>query len=212
MGGLDHYSRLIDALLARGITPWVTLFHWDLPQALEDRGGWLVRGTVDAFDRYAQAVVKRLGDRVTNWFTVNEIPCFIGNGYGNGYFAPGKRVGVRDLNQAYHHALSRMALASKPCGRTLCRGREWDWYTTTCPRRRFRSSNGRGHRRRPQRVRANQRTIDGAGFPGTLSRGVSAQAGADAPRVEPGDMERIALPTDFLGLNVYAGNFVRARG
>ena len=103
--GLDYYSRLIDALLARQITPWVTMFHWDLPQSLEDRGGWLARGTVDAFGRYAEEVVKRLGDRVKNWFTVNEIPCFIGNGYGNGYFAPGKRVGARDLNQAYHHAL-----------------------------------------------------------------------------------------------------------
>ena len=93
--GLDYYSRLIDALLARGITPWVTLFHWDLPQALEDRGGWLERGTVDAFGRYASEVVKRLGDRVKHWFTVNEIPCFIGNGYGNGYFAPGKRASAR---------------------------------------------------------------------------------------------------------------------
>ncbi len=96
---------MIDALLEREITPWVTLFHWDLPQALEDRGGWLVRGTVDAFSRYSEAVVKRLGDRVKNWFTVNEIPCFIGNGYGNGYFAPGSRVSARELNQAYHHAL-----------------------------------------------------------------------------------------------------------
>ena len=87
--GLDFYSRLIDGLLARAITPWVTLFHWDLPQVLEERGGWLVRQTVDAFGRYADAVVKHLGDRVTHWFTVNEIPCFIGNGYGNGYFAPG---------------------------------------------------------------------------------------------------------------------------
>ncbi len=103
--GLDFYSRLIDALLARHITPWVTLFHWDLPQALEDRGGWLARGTVDAFGRYAEAVVKRLGDRVQHWFTVNEIPCFIGNGYSNGSFAPGRRVGARDLNQGYHHAL-----------------------------------------------------------------------------------------------------------
>ena len=95
--GLDFYDRLIDALLAHGITPWVTLFHWDLPQALEDRGGWLVRSTADAFAPYAEAVVKRLGDRVTHWFTVNEIPCFIGNGYGNGSFAPGLQVGAKRL-------------------------------------------------------------------------------------------------------------------
>src|SRR5262249_33159028 len=87
------------------VTPWVTLFHWDLPQALEDRGGWLVRATSDAFLRYAEAVVKRLADRVRHWFTVNEIPCFIGNGYGNGTFAPGLQVGAKRLKQEYHHAL-----------------------------------------------------------------------------------------------------------
>ena len=86
--GLDFYSRLIDDLLDGRITPWVTLFHWDLPQSLEDLGGWLVRPTVNAFGGYADAVVKKLGDRVKHWFTVNEIPCFIGNGYGNGYFGP----------------------------------------------------------------------------------------------------------------------------
>ena len=78
--GLDFYDQLVDALLVRNITPWVTLFHWDLPQPIEDRGGWLVRGTVDAFARYVEAVVKRLGDRVKHWFSVNEIPCFIGFG------------------------------------------------------------------------------------------------------------------------------------
>jgi beta-glucosidase len=86
--GLDFYDRLIDALLARGVTPWVTLFHWDLPQALEDRGGWPVRATADAFGPYAEAVVRRLGDRVRHWFTLNEMPCFIGKGYGDGYSRP----------------------------------------------------------------------------------------------------------------------------
>jgi beta-glucosidase len=69
--GLDFYDRLIDALLAHGVTPWVTLFHWDLPQALEDRGGWPVRATADAFRPYAETVVRRLADRVRHWFTVN---------------------------------------------------------------------------------------------------------------------------------------------
>ncbi len=103
--GLDFYDRLVDALLARDITPWPTLFHWDLPQSLEDQGGWLVRSTSSAFARYAETVVKRLGDRVHQWFSVNEIPCFIGHGYGTGIFAPGLRVEPKPLNQAYHHAL-----------------------------------------------------------------------------------------------------------
>ena len=177
-GGLDHYSRLIDALLARGITPWVTLFHWDLPQALEDRGGWLVRSTVDAFGRYASEVVKRLGDRVTHWFTVNEIPCFIGNGYGNGYFAPGKRVSAGELNQAYHHAL----LAH---GHGVEAVRHMGW--PRCPRwpgaqppARAADSGHRDrcrHRRCPRRVRANQRATDGSRLPRQLSRSVPSRRG-----------------------------------
>ena len=87
------------------------------PRRLEDRGGWLARATVNAFSRYAEEVVKRLGDRVKNWFTVNEIPCFIGNGYGNGYFAPGKRVGARRPESERTTTLcSRSSVGSKPCG------------------------------------------------------------------------------------------------
>src|SRR5262245_27709476 len=80
--GLDFYHRLIDAVLAQGITPWVTMFHWDLPQALEDEGGWRVRGTVDAFATYADTIVRAYGDRVKHWFTLNEIFCFTKQGYG----------------------------------------------------------------------------------------------------------------------------------
>jgi beta-glucosidase len=209
--GLDFYSQLIDELLARQITPWVTLFHWDLPQTLEDRGGWLVRPTVDAFGGYADAVVKRLGDRVKRWFTVNEIPCFIGNGYGNGYFAPGRRVDARELNQAYHHAL-------------LAHGRSVEA---------VRSHGGAGaivgmvHNHLPAppipvtetiaditaaraEYERTNRQLMGPVFLGHYPEAFLNEAGAAAPRVEPGDMEKIARPTDFLGLNVYAGNFVRA--
>jgi beta-glucosidase len=209
--GLDFYSRLIDALLAREITPWVTLFHWDLPQALEDRGGWLARATVNAFGRYAEEVVKRLGDRVKNWFRVNEIPCFIGNGYGSGYFAPGKRVSAGELNQAYHHAL-------------LAHGRAVEA---------VRSHGGAGARvglvhnhlpappipvtetdpdiaaARVEYARTNGQLM-GPVFLGHYPADFLRAAGTDAPRVDPGDMEQISVPTDFLGLNVYTGNFVRA--
>jgi len=209
--GLDFYSRLIDALLARQITPWVTLFHWDLPQALEDRGGWLVRPTVDAFGRYALEVVKRLGDRVRHWFTVNEIPCFIGNGYGNGYFAPGRRVDTRDLNQAFHHALvahgrgveavrsfggpgSRVGLVHNHLPAPPIPVTETD-ADIAAARAEYERTNGQ---------------LMGPVFLGQYPEAFLREAGADAPRVEPGDMEQIARPTDFLGLNVYAGNYVRA--
>jgi beta-glucosidase len=209
--GLDYYSRVIDALLARGITPWVTLFHWDLPQALEDRGGWLVRDTVGAFGRYATEVVKLLGDRVKHWFTVNEIPCFIGNGYGNGYFAPGKRVGARELNQAYHHALLAHGLgveAVRSHGGSLARVGLVHNHLPAPPIP-VTETDADIAAARAEYERTNGQLM-GPVFRGHYPEVFLRTAGADAPRVEPGDMERIALPTDFLGLNVYAGNFVRA--
>ena len=74
--GLDFYHRLLASMARHGITPWVTLFHWDLPQALEERGGWTSRVTVDAFARYAETVVREFGGTVKNWITLNEIRCF----------------------------------------------------------------------------------------------------------------------------------------
>ena len=71
--GLDFYHRLFDSLQRHGITPWVTMFHWDLPQALENRGGWRVRGVTDAFARYADTIVRAFAPRVKNWITLNEI-------------------------------------------------------------------------------------------------------------------------------------------
>ena len=209
--GLDFYSRLIDALLARDITPWVTLFHWDLPQALEDQGGWLVRPTVDAFGHYADVVVKRLGDRVRHWFTVNEIPCFIGNGYGNGYFAPGRTVAPRDLNQAYHHALLAHGRGVEAVRSLGAPGSQVGLVHNHLPAPPipFTETDADIAAARAEYERTNGQLM-GPVFLGQYPEAFLNDAGADAPRVEPGDMERIALPTDFLGLNVYAGNFVRA--
>ncbi len=102
--GLDFYSRLIDDLLATGIEPYPTLYHWDLPQWLEDGGGWTNRATAEAFAEYATAVVSRLGDRITRWTTINE-PFVIANlGYLTGEHAPG-RTNLRDAIAASHHVL-----------------------------------------------------------------------------------------------------------
>jgi beta-glucosidase len=209
--GLDFYSRMIDRLLARQITPWVTLFHWDLPQALEDRGGWLIRSTVDAFGRYAEEVVKRLGDRVKHWFTVNEIPCFIGNGYGNGYFAPGKRVNARDLNQAYHHALlahGRGVDAVRSFGGTEARVGLVHNHLPAPPIP-VTETDADIAAARAEYERTNGQLM-GPIFLGHYPEPFLREAGADAPRIDPGDLDQIARPTDFLGLNVYAGEFVRA--
>jgi beta-glucosidase len=208
--GLDFYDRLIDSLLGQGVTPWVTLFHWDLPQALEDRGGWLVRPTADAFGAYAEAVVKRLGDRVSHWFTLNEMPCFIGNGYGNGSFAPGRRVGPKLLNPAYHHAL-----LAHGHGVAAVRAHGGP-----------RATVGLVHNHLPPpqipvaeteadmtaartAYERNNRQLLGPLCWGRYPEGFLAEAGEDAPEVKPDDLAWIAQPTDYLGLNIYAGDFVR---
>jgi beta-glucosidase len=108
--GLDFYDRLVDELLAAGIRPFATLYHWDLPQALEDAGGWPVRETAEAFVGYVEAVAARLGDRVADWATHNEPYCAAWLGYVVGVHAPG-RTEVRDGAAAVHHVLLSHGLA-----------------------------------------------------------------------------------------------------
>ena len=205
--GLEFYDRLIDAFLAREITPWVTLFHWDLPQKLEDENGWLNRKTVDAFADYADVVTKRLGDRVKNWFTLNEMPCFIGLGYETGVHAPGRTESKQWVNQGYHHAL-------------LAHGRAVQIVRANVPNARV----GLVHNpptpipiiETPEHIEAakqNYERVNGAlmmpifagQYPDWLMNS------PDAPKVHDGDSETIAQPGDFLGLNLYAGYFVSAQ-
>ena len=104
--GLDLYERLVDALLAVGIDPWVTLYHWDLPQGLQDRGGWPDRATAEHFARYAEAVARRLGDRVDHWITHNEPWCVAHMGHVTGEHAPGHQSWPEALATAHHVLLS----------------------------------------------------------------------------------------------------------
>ncbi|MCW2882341.1 MAG: Beta-glucosidase [Sphaerisporangium sp.] len=114
--GLDFYDRLVDELGAAGITPYVTLYHWDLPQALEDRGGWTSRDTAYRLAEYAEAVHARLGDRVRHWTTLNEpwVQAFLG--YGSGVHAPGRKDAGSALLAAHHfvlgHGLATQVLRS----------------------------------------------------------------------------------------------------
>jgi beta-glucosidase len=110
--GLDFYDRLVDGLLARGIRPLATLYHWDLPQVLEDAGGWSERATVDAFARYAEVVGQRLGDRVHDWSTLNEPWCSAFLGYHTGVHAPGVRDPRRAI-AAVHHLLLAHGVGSE---------------------------------------------------------------------------------------------------
>jgi len=209
--GLAFYHRLFDAMAEHGITPWVTMFHWDLPQALEDRGGWCERVTVEAFARYADTIVKEFGGKVKNWITLNEIRCFTVMAYSPtaGNKAPGRAVSAAQLNQTYHHAL-------------LCHGHGI---------RAVREHGGPGARvgltdncdvsipvmETPEDIAAARAWfVDqnvhllGAIYGGGYAPEYLARCGEDAPRAEPGDFALISRPTDFLGLNIYTGFFVRA--
>ncbi len=111
--GLDYYDRLVDAALARGVQPTATLYHWDLPQALEDRGGWLERSTAEAFADYAMVVHDRLGDRVDVWATHNEPWCAAYLGYAAGIHAPGRKEGGAGHRAAHHLNLAHGLAAAR---------------------------------------------------------------------------------------------------
>lgn len=207
--GVDFYHRLIDSMLAHGITPWVTMFHWDLPQALEDQGGWRVRGVTEAFASYAETIVRAYGDRVKNWITLNEIMCFTRLSYGGYDKAPFANDGEKVVNQTYHHAI-------------LCHGHGV---------RAVREYGGRGARvgltdnpgipmplsetkediaaARAAFIRDNTRIFEPI-FRGNYTTEYLRGAGADRPTWEKKDFDLISLPTDFVGLNIYTGGFVRA--
>jgi beta-glucosidase len=127
LADLGFYDRLVDELLEKGIAPWATLYHWDLPQALEEKGGWTNRDTAYRFAEYVSTVVGRLGDRVDGWITLNEPWCAAFLGYGNGVHAPGVQDS-RSAVAAVHHLLLGHGLAmseirakapEKPAGITL---------------------------------------------------------------------------------------------
>ena len=101
--GVDYYNRLIDACLAKGIRPWITLYHWDLPQSLEKKGGWTNREILHWFGNYVKYCVKQFGDRVNHWMILNEPMVFTGAGYFLGIHAPGKK-GLTNFLAATHHA------------------------------------------------------------------------------------------------------------
>lgn len=110
--GLDHYDRLIDKCLEFGIDPWVTLYHWDLPQALEMRGGWTNRDIVNWFSDYVAVCADRYGDRVKHWMVMNEPMVFTGAGYFLGVHAPGK-MGMKHFMPAIHHAVMSMSAGGR---------------------------------------------------------------------------------------------------
>jgi beta-glucosidase len=207
--GFDFYDRLIDALLEAGITPWVTLYHWDLPQALEDRGGWRVRSTPQAFAKYAQLVVQRLGDRVENWISLNEILRFVPCGYAYGCDAPGAKESTEVVNQVYHHTLLAHGYAVEAVreygGPRACVGLAHN-PPVPVPVTETPGDIAAAH----TAYKRQTEQLMGPLFLGEYTAAFLESAGADAPQVEPGDLALISQKTDFFGLNVYFGDFVRS--
>lgn len=208
--GLDFYERLVDRLLARGITPNLTLYHWDLPQALEERGGWAARDTAWAFADYAQAVLKRLGDRPALWGTFNEPWCVANLGYGSGSHAPGRKESPRVVNQVVHHILLAHGLAVQAIRRQSTAAKvgivivpSIPWPLTDSPADRAAAED----LWKAENDWWMQPLLLG-GYP----QDVWAWKGGDVPSVEPGDLDVIRQPLDWLGLNFYFPTRVQAGG
>ena len=208
--GLDFYHRLFDAMERQGLQPWVTMFHWDLPQALETRfGGWRSRHVADAFAHYADTIVKNYGDRVKHWITLNEIMCFTLMGYGTGQKAPGLRLPEQVVNQTCHHALLAHGHGVRAVREHGGRGAQvgiTDNSLIPVP-----VMETEKHIAAAQRLFAklNGRVL-GPIHRGRYDTAYLKEAGKNAPVIGKDDFRLIALPTDFLGMNIYTGNFCRA--
>lgn len=204
--GLDYYDRLVDALLAAGIEPWITLYHWDMPQTLEDNGGWPNRATADYFAEYADAVTRRLGDRVTHWITINEPWVVAMLGYLFGNHAPG-RTNLKDAIAAAHTTL-------------LAHGHAMEVIRSNVPGARAGITLNLSHvypvgdfeQDEQAAILADGFTnrwfldpVFGRGYPSDIVEFL----GENGPDVRPGDLEVIARPTDFLGINTYQPTYVK---
>lgn len=197
--GLDYYERLVDDLLARDISPMATLYHWDLPQALEDQGGWLVRVTAEHFADYAMVVHDRLGDRIRTWATHNEPWCAAYLGYASGRHAPGKQVGG-DAHRAAHHLLLGHGLAA---ARMHAAGADTVGIvlnlTPVWPDSADAATAADGVDAIRNRIWLGP-LVDGEYDPGTLR---VAPVLEDPELVRPGDLDLVRGSADWLGVNYY---------
>lgn len=207
--GLHFYERLVDGLLARGIQPWLTLHHWDLPQALQDRGGWAARSTVQHFVDFARGMHRRLGSRVAAITTHNEPWVMAVLGHELGVFAPGIKSRKVALQVAHHlllsHGLALQALRDDGCSARL--GIVLNLSPTEA------ATPSPADKAEAQRVDGrNLRWYMDALFHGSYPEDVLAHLGGDAPQAEPGDMQAMRQPMDYLGVNYYTRAVASAAG
>lgn len=202
--GLDFYDRLVDELLKAGIKPMACLYHWDLPQPLEDLGGWQGRAVTGPFAEYARVAAKRLGDRVDTWMMLNEPNVVAIFGYGVGEHAPGLKLGEQGILKALHHQNLAQGAALRAIRAELPKA-VLGTVTNVSPCMADTES--------PADIRAaalwdaawNRVTLDGL-FKGQLPAIVADQM---AGFVQPGDLELAKFPIDLLGINYYGRNTMR---
>jgi beta-glucosidase len=214
--GLAFYDRLVDTLLAAGIEPWVTLFHWDFPLALYYRGGWLNRDSAEWFADYAALVTDKLSDRVKSFMTLNEPQVYINSGHLEGRHAPGDKLALREVLRAAHNTLlahgrgvqAIRANAKQPCRIGYAPASHPKVPLTDSPadleaaRRAFFAIN--------QKHLANMSWWLDPVFFGEYPADGWRFYGADVPALRAGDLELISQPVDYFGINIYAGDCVRA--
>jgi len=195
--GIDFYDRLIDGALERGITPWPTLYHWDLPQALEDKGGWNSRATSERFAEYAHLMAEKFGDRVKNWTTLNEPFCSAWLGYLYGVMAPG----IKDLQTAInasHHLLLGHGLATQAI-RSVASDLRVGIVLNLTPAIPL---NEKDELAAKYADGFDNRWYADPVFKGSYPQDIVEGFGKEVP-IHAGDMQSISAPLDFLGINFY---------
>jgi len=210
--GLDFYSKMVDGLLAANITPFITLYHWDLPQVLEDEGGWPVRSTAEAFVEYTEAITRALGDRVKNWITFNEPSCSAWLGYDNGEHAPGHKDLSKAIPASHHLSLAhgwavpviRRNSPDSEVGITLNNNWRVAASNSTLDLDAVRQADGKW-------MRWFADPVYGRGYPADIIADFERQGalpnGLDF--VQADDLDTIAAPLDFLGVNYYNRELIR---
>jgi len=207
--GIDHYRIFVEALREAGIEPYCTLYHWDLPQALEDKGGWQSKATAQAFAEYAGYTAGKLGDVVKNWMTMNEMSSFIEIGYGSGRHAPGLTLSKQKLAQARHHAVLGHGLAVSAIRASAGKGAKVGSAESVRPI--VPAFNSAEH------VAAAKKAFVEENAPyltvmhtGRYTDHYLQKLGADAPVFTAEELKAIAAPLDFQGINIYTAEQVRA--
>ena len=208
--GLDFYGRLTDTLLEANITPFATLYHWDLPQALEDEGGWPVRDSINAFIEYTDVVTRYLGDRIKNWITFNEPFVSAMLGYQYGEHAPGHKDPGAALRSAHHHLVAhgravpviRQNSPGAEVGITLDMTFSMPASASAADHAQSRYSDGHTNRWFAD-------PLYGRHYPADMIATYRQQFGESFDFIRDGDFETMAVPTDFIGLNYYTRRVAR---